>query len=93
MGYENVENWRTNGGIVNSDGPNSAQEKYVDTGKPRAPDVGPMRDIAFECAIELTRAIENWPPMNSAHEGYGVLLEEMDELWTHVKNKSEKTRY
>lgn len=24
-------------------------------------------------------------PMNSAHEGYAVLLEEVDELWEHVK--------
>lgn len=26
-----------------------------------------------------------WPPMNSAHEGYAVLAEEVDELWDHVK--------
>lgn len=25
--------------------------------------------------------------MNSAHEAYGVLLEEVDELWDHVKTK------
>lgn len=25
-------------------------------------------------------------PMNSAHEGYAVLLEEVDELWDHVKH-------
>lgn len=25
--------------------------------------------------------------MNSAHEGYAVLLEELDELWEHVKTK------
>ena len=24
-------------------------------------------------------------PMNSSHEGYGVLLEEVDELWDSVK--------
>jgi hypothetical protein len=26
-----------------------------------------------------------WPPMNSAHEGFAVLAEEVDELWDHVK--------
>ena len=36
---------------------------------------------------ELSKAIQNWPPMNSAHEAYGVLLEEVDELWDHVKTK------
>jgi hypothetical protein len=28
-----------------------------------------------------------WPAMNSAHEGYAVLAEEVDELWDHVKVK------
>lgn len=35
---------------------------------------------------ELNRAYK-WPPMNSAHEGYGVLAEEFDELFTHVKTR------
>lgn len=34
---------------------------------------------------ELASAMAAWPPFNSAHEGYGVLLEEVDELWEHVK--------
>lgn len=34
---------------------------------------------------ELVKAREKWPRFNSAHEGYGVLLEEVDELWEHVK--------
>ena len=28
--------------------------------------------------------------MNSAHEAYGVLLEEVDELWAHVKTKQSR---
>jgi len=39
---------------------------------------------------ELTKAMKNWPAMNSAHEGYGVLLEEVDELWDHVKTNQKK---
>ncbi len=39
----------------------------------------------MEAYREATKASDNWPPMNSAHEGYGVLLEEVDELWDQVK--------
>jgi len=38
-------------------------------------------DLVIE---EVASAIENWPAMNSAHEGYAVLLEEVDELKAHV---------
>lgn len=38
---------------------------------------------------ELTWAITHWPPFNSAHEGYGILAEEVDELWDHVKTKQQ----
>jgi len=41
-------------------------------------------------AIEATQAMEKWPPMNSAHEGYAVLLEEVDELWEHVRMNQKK---
>jgi hypothetical protein len=42
-------------------------------------------EIAAEAAMEAGRACEAWPPMNSAHEGFSVLNEEVDELWEHVK--------
>ncbi len=34
---------------------------------------------------EVARAKKKFPPFNSAHEGYAVLAEEVDELWDHVK--------
>jgi len=35
---------------------------------------------------ELRRAREKFPrPMNSPHEGFGVLREEVDELWEGVR--------
>jgi hypothetical protein len=34
---------------------------------------------------EVLAAATKHKPMNSAHEGYAVLLEEVDELWEHVK--------
>lgn len=46
--------------------------------------------VEFEKAIEMVRAEHaratgKYPPFNSSHEGYGVLLEEVDELWDEVK--------
>lgn len=58
-----------------------------------------MADIALEAdrldlAIVATEAIKEaeagrslWGPANSAHEAYAVALEEVDELWAHVKTK------
>ena len=43
-----------------------------------------MEDISREAAAEAQRASDKWPPFNSAHEGYAVLLEEVDELKAHV---------
>jgi hypothetical protein len=35
--------------------------------------------------FELAEALEKFPAFNSAHEGYAVILEELDELWDAVK--------
>lgn len=56
--------------------------------------------VMTEVGVELDRA-SKWPPFNSAHEGYAILAEEVDELadaaglteianglhriWQHVK--------
>ena len=40
-------------------------------------------DIWTDIHAELDRA-EKWPGFHSAHEGYAVLLEEVDELKAHV---------
>lgn len=36
---------------------------------------------------ELYSANEKFGPFNSAHEGWAVLKEEVDELWVEVKKK------
>lgn len=43
-------------------------------------------DQAVEEAIqELVNATMAFPGFNSAHEGFAVMNEEVDELWDHVK--------
>lgn len=39
-------------------------------------------------ARELKGANAAHPPMNSLHESYAVILEEVDELWEHVRKKT-----
>lgn len=43
--------------------------------------------IIDEIAGEMERATRKYSPMASAHEGYAVILEELDELWLEVKKK------
>lgn len=43
-----------------------------------------------EVAAELAQAREDHAPMNSAHEGWAVLLEEVEEVWEEVRKKRKK---
>ena len=45
--------------------------------------------MLIEVQDELERAAK-WPPFNSAHEGYAVMLEEVDELKAHVWTNQKK---
>lgn len=47
----------------------------------------PTATIALEAARELDAARILHAPMHSAHEGYAVLLEEVEELWEEVKKR------
>lgn len=38
--------------------------------------------------VELQKARAKHPPMASAHEGWAVILEELDELWDEVKARN-----
>jgi hypothetical protein len=44
-----------------------------------APDV--LRDVL----TELRTALDRFPPMRSPHEGYAILLEEVEEMWDAIK--------
>lgn len=39
---------------------------------------------------ELKRAVSLHPALNSGHEAYSVILEELDEYWEHVKTNPRK---
>lgn len=44
-----------------------------------------------EMKRELETATANWPPFNSAHEGFAVISEELNkELWEHVCTNQKK---
>lgn len=49
-------------------------------------------DVAFDPLIdvlaELARAFKRFPKMNSAHEGWAIMKEEVDELWDQVRKPS-----
>ena len=46
-----------------------------------------LDDVLEKVRDEVLRAQDLHPPINSLHEGYAVILEELDELWQHVKNR------
>ena len=39
---------------------------------------------------ELKRARKMHGPVNSIHEGYAIILEELDEVWDEVKKKTKE---
>ena len=50
-------------------------------------------EILMEFKIEFLEATEKFTKFTNAHEGYAVLLEEVDELWENVKlNQSNPNR-
>jgi hypothetical protein len=47
-------------------------------------------DTLNEVGVELAKARQTHAPMNGHHEGYAVMLEEMDELWEVCKRNTHK---
>ncbi len=43
--------------------------------------------VISDVTEEVHGAMTAYPPFNSAHEGFAILAEEVDELWDHVKVK------
>lgn len=42
-------------------------------------------DATKDAYAEAQSAREKWPCFNTAHEGFAILQEEVDELWDHVR--------
>ena len=48
------------------------------------------KEIAMKLiSEEVDFANEKFPAFSSSHEGYAVILEEMDELWDEIKNNKD----
>ena len=45
------------------------------------------RLVLDEVELELRHALALHPGMRSHHEGYAIILEELDELWDEIKRK------
>jgi hypothetical protein len=55
--------------------------------------LGLTDDVMIEVWEELQRARKKFGPFVSHHEGYAVILEELDELWDEIKaNNPAKAR-
>jgi hypothetical protein len=63
-------------------------EQDLEEARKRLQDSKLAQDAAafIEVRNELYRACAMFPAFNSGHEGYAVILEELDELWTEVKD-------
>lgn len=46
-----------------------------------------IKEAAELCIQECLDATKNFGPFASAHEGYAIMLEEMNELWDAIKSK------
>lgn len=49
--------------------------------------------VVYEVSQEVRSAMRKHGPMKSSHEGYAVILEELDELWQEVKHGTKENAY
>ena len=52
------------------------------------PKLSPQARATADAFEELQNATATFPPFHSAHEGYAVIKEELDELWEEVRKKA-----
>lgn len=52
----------------------------------------PIKPVMVDVMLEFNTAVNKFPRFASAHEGYAVLLEEVDELWDAVKANAPRER-
>lgn len=49
-------------------------------------EVTPKEQLFAAVELELVEALAKFPSFHSPHEGYAVILEELEELWTLVQS-------
>jgi len=49
-------------------------------------------DILDDFLFEYEKASTQFPNFHSPHEGYAVILEELDELWDEIRNGEDKEK-
>lgn len=47
-----------------------------------------LTSAIIDVRLEIDRAMRKFPAFKSRHEGYAVILEELDELWQEIKHGS-----
>jgi hypothetical protein len=52
-----------------------------------------LSTVLIEVEQEIHRAMAKFHSMSSGHEGYGIILEELDELWHEVKHGTKEKSY
>lgn len=70
--------------------PGGGNTPVFDNSTKQGREVEAMNVFLGEVFDECFRATSLHGPMNSLHEGYAVILEEVDELWDQVKLKASK---
>ena len=46
-----------------------------------------LKEVLAETKQEVEGAVKQYPEMRSFHEGYAIILEELDELWEEIRKK------
>jgi hypothetical protein len=72
-------------GVKPVDCPNNARCGCTTPAPAMGEELPPLPDDVALIVSELEQAKAIWPPFNSAHEGFAVLKEEVDELWDEIK--------
>lgn len=67
--------------------PDDLVKAVVPKAKEISPSPSSIKRVLEDTEAELRKAITSYPSFHTAHEGYAILLEEVDELWAEVKKK------
>lgn len=87
MGYAQDAMAELHGDRMIDDTPPTIQAAYAEAAEAKS--AGYLKAaVLLEVAAELDRARATHAPMNSHHEGYAVILEELDELWEVCKRNT-----